>query len=68
MTTRCPFSDPQDPVSRVSKIRGQDPPDPVPCGACAQGEYDMCRNGHYTELDNKEIDGFGAQMWCTEPG
>ncbi|PNV35755.1 hypothetical protein C1708_28360 [Streptomyces sp. DH-12] len=25
MTTRCPFSDPQDPVPRVSKIRGQDP-------------------------------------------
>jgi len=25
MTTRCPFSDPQDPVSRVSKIRGQGP-------------------------------------------
>ncbi|TXS12601.1 hypothetical protein EAO68_22680 [Streptomyces sp. wa22] len=26
MTTRCPFSDPQDPVSRVSNIRGQGPP------------------------------------------
>lgn len=25
MTTRCPFSDPQDPVSRVSKIKGQGP-------------------------------------------
>ncbi|TXS07860.1 hypothetical protein EAO68_38345 [Streptomyces sp. wa22] len=25
MTTRCPFSDPQDPVSRVSNIRGQGP-------------------------------------------
>ncbi|TMU98225.1 hypothetical protein FGK60_10480 [Streptomyces sp. DASNCL29] len=25
MTTRCPFSDPQDPVSRVSEIRGQGP-------------------------------------------
>ena len=20
-------------------------PDPVPCGACAQGQFDMCRNG-----------------------
>ncbi|MFC7986761.1 winged helix-turn-helix domain-containing protein [Streptomyces sp. NPDC057336] len=25
MTTRCPFSDPQDPVSRVSNIKGQGP-------------------------------------------
>ncbi|MFE3473165.1 universal stress protein [Streptomyces bacillaris] len=25
MTTRCPFSDPQDPVSRVSRIKGQGP-------------------------------------------
>src|SRR3954464_2428755 len=24
-------------------------PDPVPCGACAHGAFDMCRNGHYTE-------------------
>ncbi|RRR84257.1 hypothetical protein EHS43_12275 [Streptomyces sp. RP5T] len=23
--TRCPFSDPQDPVSRVSRIKGQGP-------------------------------------------
>ncbi|OWA20474.1 hypothetical protein B9W64_06085 [Streptomyces sp. CS159] len=25
MTTRCPFSNPQDPVSRASKIKGQGP-------------------------------------------
>ena len=24
-------------------------PDPEPCGACAHGEVDMCRNGEYTE-------------------
>src|SRR3954465_7717150 len=24
-------------------------PDPVPCPACARGEWDMCRNGLYTE-------------------
>ena len=24
-------------------------PDPEPCGACAHGEFDMCRNGLYTE-------------------
>ena len=23
-------------------------PDPVPCPACAVGEWDMCRNGRYT--------------------
>src|SRR5262249_7194049 len=24
-------------------------PDPVPCPACAAGEWDMCRNGRYVE-------------------
>src|SRR6266498_2240455 len=24
-------------------------PDPVPCPSCAVGEWDMCRNGRYTE-------------------
>src|SRR4249920_717881 len=24
-------------------------PDPVPCANCAVGEWDMCRNGRYTE-------------------
>ncbi|WP_028812511.1 glucose 1-dehydrogenase [Streptomyces flavidovirens] len=42
-------------------------PDPVPCGACAHGEFDMCRNGRYTERGIKEIDGYGAQLWCVEP-
>ncbi|QFX85146.1 hypothetical protein GEV49_32665 [Streptomyces sp. SYP-A7193] len=28
MTTRCPSSDPQDPVFRVSNIRGQGPTSP----------------------------------------
>ncbi|OEJ49474.1 glucose 1-dehydrogenase [Streptomyces agglomeratus] len=41
-------------------------PDPEPCGACARGEFDMCRNGRYTERGIKEIDGFGAQVWCVE--
>ncbi|MFC7843597.1 glucose 1-dehydrogenase [Streptomyces sp. NPDC057382] len=41
-------------------------PDPEPCGACAQGEFDMCRNGRYTERGIKSIDGFGAQTWCVE--
>ncbi len=33
-------------------------PDPVPCPNCAVGEWDMCRNGQYTERGIKEIDGF----------
>jgi threonine dehydrogenase-like Zn-dependent dehydrogenase len=35
-------------------------PDPVPCPACAVGEWDMCRNGRYTEHGIKELDGFAA--------
>lgn len=38
-------------------------PDPVPCGACAHGEWDMCRNGKYTERGIKEIHGFGSERW-----
>jgi glucose 1-dehydrogenase len=33
-------------------------PDPVPCVSCAAGEWDMCRNGRYTEHGIKELDGF----------
>lgn len=43
-------------------------PDPVPCGACAAGEFDMCRNGRYTEHGIKELDGFGSELWSVEPG
>ena len=42
-------------------------PDPVPCPNCAVGEWDMCRNGRYTERGNKEIDGFMAERWRIEP-
>ncbi|TWP37216.1 glucose 1-dehydrogenase [Leekyejoonella antrihumi] len=38
-------------------------PDPVPCGACAHGEWDMCRNGKYTEHGIKELHGFAAEQW-----
>ena len=41
-------------------------PDPVPCGACARGEFDMCRNGRYTERGIKELDGFASQSWLVE--
>src|SRR5690625_3877625 len=42
-------------------------PDPEPCGACAHGEFDMCRNGRYTERGIKGAAGYGAQVWCVEP-
>jgi threonine dehydrogenase-like Zn-dependent dehydrogenase len=42
-------------------------PDPVPCSSCAVGEWDMCRNGRYTERGIKEIDGFMSERWRIEP-
>jgi threonine dehydrogenase-like Zn-dependent dehydrogenase len=42
-------------------------PDPVPCIACGQGEWDMCRNGLYTERGIKERNGFGSEFWRIEP-
>ena len=36
-------------------------PDPVPCDYCAAGEWDMCRNGGYTERGIKGADGFQAE-------
>ncbi len=42
-------------------------PDPVPCPNCAVGEWDMCRNGQYTERGIKEIHGFMSQRWRVEP-
>ncbi|RNI24684.1 glucose 1-dehydrogenase [Flexivirga caeni] len=38
-------------------------PDPRPCGACAHGEWDMCRNGEYTEHGIKSLHGFAAERW-----
>jgi glucose 1-dehydrogenase len=42
-------------------------PDPVPCPACAVGEWDMCRNGRYTERGIKERNGYGADFFRVEP-
>jgi glucose 1-dehydrogenase len=42
-------------------------PDPVPCSACAVGEWDMCRNGLYTERGIKERNGFGSDFFRIEP-
>jgi threonine dehydrogenase-like Zn-dependent dehydrogenase len=38
-------------------------PDPEPCGACAHGEWDMCRNGRYLERGIKELDGYASERW-----
>jgi len=42
-------------------------PDPVPCIACAVGEWDMCRNGRYTERGIKERHGYAAERFRVEP-
>jgi threonine dehydrogenase-like Zn-dependent dehydrogenase len=41
-------------------------PDPVPCPCCARGEWDMCRNGRYTERGIKGRDGYGAELVTLE--
>lgn len=38
-------------------------PDPRPCGACADGQWDFCLNGEYTERGIKELDGYGSELW-----
>ena len=60
-----------DPTSRVKEgdlvvgiVRR---PDPVPCPNCAVGEWDMCRNGQYTERGIKQIDGYMSERWRIEP-
>src|SRR5215467_12119225 len=42
-------------------------PDPVPCPSCAAGEWDMCRNGRYTERGIKERNGYGSELVRVEP-
>lgn len=42
-------------------------PDPVPCPACAVGEWDMCRNGQYTERGIKARNGYGSERFRIEP-
>jgi threonine dehydrogenase-like Zn-dependent dehydrogenase len=41
-------------------------PDPVPCACCARGEWDMCRNGQYTERGIKGLNGYGAELVTIE--
>jgi len=42
-------------------------PDPVPCPNCAAGQWDMCRNGRYTERGIKGLPGYGSERWRVEP-
>lgn len=42
-------------------------PDPVPCPACATGQWDMCRNGQYTEHGIKGLHGFARERWRADP-
>jgi 2-desacetyl-2-hydroxyethyl bacteriochlorophyllide A dehydrogenase len=41
-------------------------PDPVPCANCAVGEWDMCRNGRYTEHGIKGLNGFASRFFTIE--
>jgi threonine dehydrogenase-like Zn-dependent dehydrogenase len=42
-------------------------PDPVPCAACAVGEWDMCRNGRFSERGIKDRHGYGSERFRIEP-
>jgi threonine dehydrogenase-like Zn-dependent dehydrogenase len=42
-------------------------PDPEPCTSCAVGEWDMCRNGRYTERGIKKRHGFASERFRIEP-
>ena len=42
-------------------------PDPVPCPACAAGQWKFCVNGRYTERGIKGLDGYGATRWRVSP-
>src|SRR3954467_3148524 len=42
-------------------------PDPVPCPACAVGEWDMCRTGQYAERGIKARNGYGSERFRVEP-
>jgi len=42
-------------------------PDPVPCPACAAGQWDFCANGQYSERGITGLDGYGATRWRVDP-
>jgi threonine dehydrogenase-like Zn-dependent dehydrogenase len=41
--------------------------DPVPCPACAHGDWDMCTNGRYTERGIKERHGYASERYRIHP-
>ena len=43
-------------------------PDPVPCAACAAGQWDMCRNDQFAERGIVGRHGYGSEQWRVEPG
>ncbi len=42
-------------------------PDPVPCGCCAAGEWDMCRTGGFLERGILGAHGYGSEWWRADP-
>jgi threonine dehydrogenase-like Zn-dependent dehydrogenase len=42
-------------------------PDPEPCLNCAAGEWDMCRNGNYTEWGIKQHHGYARERYRITP-
>ncbi|MFL6204803.1 MAG: glucose 1-dehydrogenase [Acidimicrobiales bacterium] len=42
-------------------------PDPVPCGACAAGEWDMCENGRFSEHGITGAHGFARDRFALDP-
>ena len=42
-------------------------PDPEPCGNCAVGQWDMCRNGNYTEWGIKAHHGYARERYRINP-
>jgi glucose 1-dehydrogenase len=42
-------------------------PDPVPCPACAAGDFDMCANGRYTERGIKDRHGYASERYRIHP-
>ena len=42
-------------------------PDPVPCAACAAGEWDMCQNDGFGERGIIRLHGYGSEDWRVQP-
>lgn len=41
--------------------------DPVPCPECSTGEWDLCRDGRFTERGIIGRDGYGSERFRIEP-